>query len=154
MGDLIMSAAGADAEIQELTEDVSASPYYNQDMAPTSRAERKWGLKDISALWISMAACVPTYMLASSLIAQGMNWWQAVLPIFLGNVIVLIPMVLNGHAGSRYGIPFPVYCRASFGILGANIPGLLRALVACGWFGIQAWIGGWAIYKLLEIYNP
>ena len=79
-----------------------------------------------------------------------MNWWQAVLTIFLGNVIVLVPMVLNAHAGTKYGIPFPVYCRASFGILGANVPALLRALVACGWFGIQTWIGGWAIYKILH----
>jgi NCS1 family nucleobase:cation symporter-1 len=105
-------------------------------------------------LWISLSACVPTYMLASSLIAQGMSWWQAVLTIFLGNVIVLVPMVLNGHAGTRYGIAFPVYCRASFGIRGANVPALLRALVACGWFGIQCWIGGWAVYQILAIYLP
>src|SRR5262249_23700680 len=82
------------------------------------------------------------------------NWWQAVLTIFLGNVIVLIPMVLNAHAGTKYGIPFPVYCRASFGLLGANVPAMLRALVACGWFGIQTWIGGWAIYKILAVYFP
>jgi NCS1 family nucleobase:cation symporter-1 len=105
-------------------------------------------------LWISMSACIPTYMLASSLISGGMNWWQAVLKIFLGNVIVLIPMILNAHAGTKYGIPFPVYCRASFGTLGANIPALLRALVACGWFGIQAWIGGDAIYKILAVFIP
>jgi len=146
--------ATTNEDIRELQEDVSASPYYNADMAPTTRAERKWGTRDIAALWISMSACVPTYMLASSLIEQGMNWIQAVITIFLGNVIVLLPMILNAHAGTKYGIPFPVYCRASFGILGANIPALLRALVACGWFGIQAWIGGWAIYKMLEIYNP
>jgi NCS1 family nucleobase:cation symporter-1 len=138
----------AESEICELQEDVSRSAYSSPDMAPTSRAERKWGLKDIAALWISMSACIPTYMLASSLIDGGMNWWQAVLTIFLGNVIVLIPMVLNAHAGTKYGIPFPVYCRASFGILGANVPALLRALVACGWFGIQTWIGGWAIYMI------
>jgi NCS1 family nucleobase:cation symporter-1 len=95
-----------------------------------------------------MSACIPTYMLASSLIGGGMNWWQAILTIFLGNFIVLIPMVLNAHAGTRYGIPFPVYCRASFGTLGANVPAILRALVACGWFGIQTWIGGEAIYKI------
>src|SRR5690349_10681723 len=147
------TTTGADG-IQELTQDLSASPFYNQDMAPTTRAQRKWGLKDIAALWISMSACIPTYMLASSLIAEGMNWWQAVLTIFLGNSIVLLPMVLNAHAGTKYGIPFPVYCRASFGILGANVPALLRALVACGWFGIQTWIGGEAIYKILAIYWP
>lgn len=146
--------ATTNEDIRELQEDVSASPYYNVDMAPTTRAERKWGTRDIAALWISMSACVPTYMLASSLIEQGMSWIQAVITIFLGNVIVLLPMILNAHAGTKYGIPFPVYCRAAFGILGANIPALLRALVACGWFGIQAWIGGWAIYKMLEVYNP
>src|SRR5205085_7228966 len=109
---------------------------------------------DMAALWVSMSACIPTYMLASSLIDGGMNWWQAVLTVFLGNVVVLIPMVLNAHAGTRYGIPFPVYCRAAFGVRGANVPALLRALVACGWFGIQTWIGGKAISMILELYVP
>lgn len=145
---------GANPEIVELTADVSGSPYYNRDMAPVPSAGRKWGLKDIAALWVSMSACVTTYTLASGLINGGMNWWQAVLTIFIGNVVVLVPMVLNAHAGTRYGIPFPVYCRASFGILGANVPALMRALVACGWFGIQTWIGGWCIYKVLAVYNP
>jgi NCS1 family nucleobase:cation symporter-1 len=142
------------SRVSELTREVAGSPFYSSDMAPTSDPERKWGTKDIAALWISMAACIPTYMLASSLIAEGMNWWQAVLTIFLGNVIVLIPMVLNAHAGTKYGISFPVYCRASFGILGANVPALLRALVACGWFGIQTWIGGEAIYRILAVFLP
>jgi NCS1 family nucleobase:cation symporter-1 len=140
--------------ICELTVDLSASAFHSPDMAPTPPSQRKWGLRDIAALWISMSACIPTYMLASSLIEGGMNWWQAVLTILLGNTIVLVPMVLNAHAGTKYGIPFPVYCRASFGILGANVPALLRALVACGWFGIQTWIGGWAIYKILAVYFP
>ncbi len=144
----------ARGEIHELTEDVSGSAFYNRDMAPATRAERKWGLKDVAALWVSMSACIPTYMLASSLIAVGMNWWQAVLTIFLGNTVVLVPMVLNAHAGTKYGIPFPVYCRASFGLRGANVPALLRALVACGWFGIQTWIGGAAIYQILALYFP
>jgi NCS1 family nucleobase:cation symporter-1 len=142
------SSRAADG-IVELTADLSGSPYYSHDMAPVPRAGRRWGTQDIAVLWISMSACIPTYMLASSLIEHGMNWWQAVATIFLGNVIVLIPMVLNAHAGTKYGIPFPVYCRASFGIRGANIPALLRALVACGWFGIQTWIGGAAIYAIL-----
>ena len=116
------------------------SPYINHDLMPARLRDRKWAMKDIAALWISMSACVPTYMLASSLIAVGMSWWQAVLTITLGNVVVLLPMVLNAHAGTKYGIPFPVYCRPAFGILGANVPAILRALVACGWFGIQAWI--------------
>jgi NCS1 family nucleobase:cation symporter-1 len=148
------AALAAAPDIHELNEEVSGSAFHNRDMAPTTRAERKWGLKDIAALWVSMSACIPTYMLASSLIAEGMNWWQAVLTIFLGNCVVLVPMVLNAHAGTKYGIPFPVYCRASFGLLGANVPALLRALVACGWFGIQTWIGGEAIYKIGAIYVP
>ena len=130
------------------------SRFSNHDLAPTRISERKWATRDIAALWISMSACVPTYMLASSLISEGMNWWQAVLTIFLGNTIVLLPMVLNAHAGTKYGIPFPVYCRPSFGMLGANVPAILRALVACGWFGIQSWIGGWAIYKVLGVFWP
>jgi nucleobase:cation symporter-1, NCS1 family len=133
---------------------LAASMHANADLAPTTPDQRRWGLKDIAALWVSMSACIPTYMLASSLIAEGMNWWQAVLTIFLGNTIVLVPMVLNAHAGTKYGIPFPIYCRASFGILGANVPAQLRALVACGWFGIQTWIGGDAIYKILAIWIP
>ncbi|MGZ6068913.1 MAG: NCS1 family nucleobase:cation symporter-1, partial [Polyangiales bacterium] len=128
--------------------------FSNHDLAPTRIAERKWATRDIAALWISMSACVPTYMLASSLISEGMSWLQAVMTIFLGNVIVLLPMVLNAHAGTKYGIPFPVYCRPAFGILGANVPAILRALVACGWFGIQAWIGGWAIYKVTGVFVP
>src|SRR5579863_9319791 len=127
---------------------------YNEDLAPVSWDHRKWGLASFAALWISMSACIPTYMLASSLITGGMNWWQAILTIFLANVIVLIPMVLNAHAGTHYGIPFPVFCRAAFGTAGANIPALLRAFVACGWFGIQSWIGGNAIYKILTVFKP
>jgi NCS1 family nucleobase:cation symporter-1 len=134
--------------------DLSSCPYSNADMAPVTLAQRKWSARDMAALWISMSACIPTYQLASGLIAEGMNWWQAVLTIFLGNLVVLIPMMLNAHAGTRYGVPFPVYCRASFGLRGANVPALLRALVACGWFGIQAWIGGWAIYKILTVFFP
>src|SRR5215213_2982022 len=134
--------------------DLRDSPLYNEDLAPTKPNQRTWSVWSIAALWISMSACIPTYMLASSLIDQGMNWWQAVLTIFLGNVIVLVPMVLNAHAGTKYGIPFPVYCRASFGIRGANVPALLRAIVACGWFGIQTWIGGSAIYTILAIFWP
>jgi NCS1 family nucleobase:cation symporter-1 len=150
------SAAGrmpADG-IQELTADLSGSPYYSHDMAPVPRSGRHWSTRDMAVLWISMSACVTTYMLASSMIEEGMNWWQAILTIFIANVIVLVPMVLNAHAGTKYGIPFPVYCRPSFGVLGANVPALLRALVACGWFGIQTWIGGWAIYKMCIAFVP
>jgi NCS1 family nucleobase:cation symporter-1 len=127
---------------------------YNEDLAPVPVEKRTWGTYNYAALWISMSVCVPTYMLASGLIAGGMNWWQAIFTILLGNLIVLVPMVLNAHAGTKYGIPFPVLVRASFGVRGANLPAVLRALVACGWFGIQAWIGGQAIYSMLRIIWP
>jgi NCS1 family nucleobase:cation symporter-1 len=130
------------------------SALFNHDLAPVPPDQRSWRFWNFAALWISMAACIPTYMLASSLIGGGMNWWEAVATIFLGNLIVLVPMILNAHAGTRYGIPFPVYCRAAFGTKGANVPALLRALVACGWFGIQTWIGGEAIHKILALFFP
>ncbi|CAN5522310.1 NCS1 family nucleobase:cation symporter-1 [soil metagenome] len=133
---------------------LEASPLYNKDLAPVPPARRTWRVGSFAALWISMSACIPTYMLASSLIGGGMNWSQAILTIFLGNLIVVIPMILNAHAGTRYGIPFPVFCRASFGTKGANVPALLRAFVACGWFGIQTWIGGAAIYKIMRVFFP
>jgi len=121
----------------------------NSDLAPTTPEQRTWSTWHVAALWIGMAVCIPTYTLAAGMIEQGMSWWQAVLTVALGNCIVLVPMVLNGHAGAKYGIPFPVLMRASFGTLGANIPAMARALVACGWFGIQTWIGGFAIYQVI-----
>ena len=133
---------------------IEQSHLFNADLAPVARAQRKWGVLSFAALWISMSACIPTYMLASSLIGGGMNWLQAIVTIFLGNLVVVVPMILNAHAGTKYGIPFPVFCRASFGTAGANLPALLRALVACGWFGIQTWIGGNAIYKILAVFWP
>jgi nucleobase:cation symporter-1, NCS1 family len=129
-------------------------PTFNEDLAPTSPAVRTWNKWHIAALWVGMSVCIPTYTLASSLIQHGMSWWQANLTILLGNAIVLVPMVLNAHAGTKYGIPFPVLARASFGIRGSNVPALLRGFVACGWFGIQTWIGGWAIFQLLRTLFP
>lgn len=122
----------------------------NDDIRPTTAEERHWSVMNMASLWVGMVVCVPTYTLAAGLISEGMNWWQAVLTIMVGNVVVLLPMVLNGHAGTRYGVPFPVLARASFGIKGAHVPSLLRALVACGWFGIQTWFGGFAIYQLIN----
>lgn len=127
---------------------------YNEDLAPIPQERRSWGLYNYASLWVAMSVCIPTYMLASGLIAGGMSWKQAILTILLGNLIVLIPMLLNAHAGAKYGIPFPVFVRASFGVRGANIPAVLRALVACGWFGIQTWIGGQAIWSMLKILWP
>ncbi len=126
----------------------------NPDLAPVDAARRTWNWWHIASLWIGMAICIPTYTLASSLVDRGWTWQAAVGSVVLGNFVVLIPMVLNSHAGTKYGIPFPVMARSAFGVLGANVPALLRAVVACGWFGIQTWIGGFAIYKLLEVMWP
>jgi len=136
---------GAMTTLQHL----ESSPLYNKDLAPTAPEQRTWGIYEFAALWVGMAICIPSYMLASSLIAGGMSWSQALGTIFLGNIIVLAPMILNAHAGAQYGIPFPVLARSAFGVLGANIPSVARALVACGWFGIQTWIGGQAIHTIL-----
>ena len=133
---------------------IESSPLYNQDLAPTANERRTWGTYNYAALWVSMSVNILTYMLAASLIQGGMNWKQAVGTVFLGNTIVLIPMLLNSHPGARYGIPFPVLARASFGVLGANVAAVLRALVACGWFGIQTWIGGEAINTLIATLAP
>lgn len=135
-------------------ETIRASSLYNKDLAPVSPDRRSWTTYSYAALWISMSVNIPTYMLASGMIAGGMNWKQALFTVFLGNTLVLIPMLLNAHAGARYGIPFPVFARASFGVLGANVPAILRALVACGWFGIQTWIGGEALNAMLVALLP
>src|SRR5712692_1396543 len=142
------------AEPSRLQSRIESSALYNPDLAPTTAERRTWGTYSYAALWVSMSVNILTYMLAASLIQGGMNWKQAVATIFLGNLIVLVPMLLNSHPGTRYGIPFPVLARASFGVLGANVAAVLRALVACGWFGIQTWIGGEAISTLLATLAP
>src|SRR2546428_13321550 len=130
----------------ELADDraIRDSPLYNADLAPVPIKRRTWNTYNYMALWIGMAHNIPTYLLASGLVALGMAWYQAIMTIAIANVIVLIPMLLNSHAGTKYGIPYPVFARASFGVFGANVAALLRAGVACGWFGIQTWIGGGA----------
>ena len=150
-----MSFYDADLAHPEQLAGVAPDPrLYNADLAPTPPGKRTWGTYNYIALWFSMSMEVTTYMLASSLIAGGMNWWEAVLTILLGNLIVLIPMLLNAHAGAKYGIPFPVFVRASFGTRGANVPAMLRAIVACGWFGIQSWIGGQSIAAMVGVLSP
>ncbi len=118
---------------------------FNEDLAPTRIEKRTWSTYTFAALWISMAHCIPTYMLASGLIGAGMNWWQALATILVGNTIVLVPILANSHPGTKYGVPFPVFARASYGVFGANVPAVMRAIVACGWFGINCWIGGQAL---------
>ncbi len=144
-------APGELYELDAAAEDPSLS---NADLAPTRVAQRTWSTYHIASLWVGLSVCIPTYMLAASLVQGGMNWWQAVGTIMLGNLIVCLPMVLIAHAGTRFGIPFPVLARASFGVLGSNVPALLRAVVACGWFGIQTWIGGQAIYTMMKVALP
>ena len=145
---------GLNNDFVEVTEDLSGSPLWNPDLAPTALARRTWSTYHIAALWIGMSVVITTYTLASGLMQQGMTWWQAMLTILLGNTIVLVPMILNAHAGTKYGVSFPVLCRASFGVRGANIPAMLRAFVACGWFGIQTWIGALALNALLAAAWP
>jgi nucleobase:cation symporter-1, NCS1 family len=140
--------------LAELPPDIGASPLFNADLAPTPQGRRVWTTYNFAALWISMAHCIPTYMLAGGLIAVGMNWWQALLTIGIGNIIVLVPILLNAHPGTKYGIPFPVLARSSFGTKGANVPAVLRAIVACGWFGIQTFIGGEAVKTFIEALWP
>ncbi|MES2178350.1 MAG: NCS1 family nucleobase:cation symporter-1 [Gemmatimonadota bacterium] len=135
-------------------EDLSHSPLWNPDLAPTPLDRRTWSTYNIAALWIGMSVVITTYTLASGMMTQGMTWWQAMVTILLGNTIVLIPMVLNAHAGTKYGISFPVLCRAAFGTKGANVAAILRAVVACGWFGIQTWIGALALNALLVAAWP
>lgn len=138
----------------EVLQEISRSPLYNTDLAPVPIEKRNWSTYNYAALWISMAHCIPTYMLSSGLISAGMNWWQALITILLGNTIVLIPILLNSHPGTKYGIPFPVFARAAYGTYGSNLPALMRAIVACGWFGIQAWIGGQALHTLFGAIIP
>src|SRR5713101_1642226 len=135
-------------------DDIKDSPLYNNDLAPVPVSRRNWTTYNYAALWISMAHCIPTYMLSSGLIGAGMNWWQALITILLGNTIVLIPILLNSHPGTKYGIPFPVFARAAYGTYGSNLPALMRAIVACGWFGIQAWIGGAALHTFFGAVFP
>jgi len=144
----------ARADLVELGEPLASGSLVNADLAPTSIDARTWSRWHIASLWVGLSVCIPTYMLAASMIQAGMTWWQSLLAILLGNAIVLIPMIINAHAGTRYGIPFPVFARASYGPRGAHLPALLRAIVACGWFGIQTWIGGLALSALIGFLWP
>ena len=149
-----VEAAAPNADFVTTQEDLSGSALWNPDLAPTPLSRRTWSTYNIAALWIGMSVVITTYTLASGMMTQGMTWWQAMVTILLGNTIVLIPMILNAHAGTKYGISFPVLCRASFGVKGANVPALLRAVVACGWFGIQTWIAALALNTLFTAAWP
>ncbi|MEO5896306.1 MAG: NCS1 family nucleobase:cation symporter-1 [Vicinamibacterales bacterium] len=136
------------------TSRIERSALYNEDLAPVPISRRTWTTYNFAALWISMAHCIPTYMLSAGLMAAGMSWAQALFTVALGNTIVLVPILLNSHPGTKYGIPFPVFARAAYGTIGSNLPALMRAIVACGWFGIQAWIGGEALQTFFSSVIP
>jgi NCS1 family nucleobase:cation symporter-1 len=150
----VATGASYTTDSTRTADDIRNSPLWNPDLAPTDPARRTWSTYNIAALWIGMSVVITTYTLTSGLMEQGMTWWQAMVVILLGNVIVLIPMILNAHAGTKYGISFPVLCRASFGVRGANVAAMLRAIVACGWFGIQTWIGALALDALMKAAWP
>ncbi len=137
-------------DIVELQEDVSHSPLYSEDLAPVPPKNRTWSKWHLAAIWVGMAVCIPTYLLASYMIKTGLNWYEALIIIGLANLIITIPMVLNGHAGVKYGIPFPVIGRAAFGTKGVHLASVARGVIACGWFGVQTWIGGLAIYAIFH----
>ncbi len=149
----IISHADGRVELRS-PEELHGSSLYNADLAPVPVAKRTWSTWDYAALWISMAHCIPTYTMAAGLIGAGMSWWQALGTILLGNLIVLAPILLNSHPGTKYGIPFPVLARAAYGTAGSNLPALMRALIACGWFGINAWIGGYALHTFFVSVIP
>ncbi|MFT3692784.1 MAG: NCS1 family nucleobase:cation symporter-1 [Kofleriaceae bacterium] len=149
----VMEHADGRVELND-PKQLESSPLYNHDLAPVAVKDRTWNTWDFSALWISMAHCIPTYTLASGMIVAGMAWWQALVTILLGNLIVLAPILLNSHPGTKYGIPFPVFARAAYGTVGANVPAILRAIVACGWFGINTWLGGEALQGFLDTVWP
>ena len=153
MIDKVVQREDGRVELRSL-DGIRQSPLYNDDLAPVPISARTWTTYNYAALWIAMAHCIPTYMMSSGLISAGMNWWQALLTLLLGNLFVLIPILLNSHPGTKYGIPFPVFARASYGTIGSNLPALMRAIVACGWFGIQAWIGGEALHIFFASVIP
>jgi len=138
----------------ELTEELPRSQFYNKDLAPVRLEKRTWGYYEYFSMWVGMSVCVPTWMLGASMISAGFDWVTTIFTIFLGNLIVLLPMILDSFAGTKFGIPFPVFLRSSFGLYGANIPALLRGIIACGWFGIQTMIMGFAIDGILVALFP
>jgi len=137
-------------DIVELQENVSESSLYSDDLAPVSVEKRSWNKWHLAAIWVGMAVCIPTYLLASYMIKTGLNWYEALIIIGVANLIITVPMVLNGHAGVKYGVPFPVIGRAAFGTKGVHMASVTRGIIACGWFGVQTWIGGLAIYAIFN----
>lgn len=135
-------------------ERIRGSSYYNEALAPVSTADRTWNAFHIAILWVGLAVCIPSYQMASSLISMGLSWWESVLIVALGNLIILVPIILNSHVGTKYGIPFPVFARISFGVRGAHIPALVRSVIAAGWAGIVMWTGALSINAAIGLIVP
>jgi len=144
--------------LYELTDkarkDLQGNPYWNDDIAPTPISSRTWKTRDVTSLWVTICICIPAFTMAAGLVALGLSPWLAVLNVTLGNLLVLIPIQLNSAAGTKYGIPFPLFCRMSFGVRGAHIPSLARAVAATGWNGVQCWIGAAAIVAMVSVFAP
>lgn len=137
----------------KLPSELESSPLSGEDMVPLPHEDRTWSMWNMTAIWVGMAVCIPTYLLASNMILSGLSWQASLIIIAIANLVITIPMVLSGHAGVKYGIPFPVFGRAGFGIYGVHIASLVRGIIACGWFGIQTWIGGLAFYSIWNIIS-
>ncbi len=127
---------------------------WNDDLRPCTLAEHSWPGSKFAALWVGMCLCLPTYSLASGMIALGMNWWESVLTILIGSVTVMLAILLVSHAGTKFGIPYPVFARLWFGTRGAHLPALARAVIGAGWFGINSWFGGQALDAILSRVVP
>lgn len=155
MTKLTQKETGGLYELTDLARaELADSKYYNVDLAPTNITQRSWTTYHITSLWIGLSICIPSFTMASSLVALGLSPWLAVINVALGNCIILVPIQLNSHAGTKYGIPFPVFCRMTFGVVGAHIPAMSRALIACGWCAVQSWIGGAAIVSMVGVFSP
>lgn len=147
-GDVVVLRPSAQAQLQH------NAALWNDDLRPCTLAEHSWPGSKFASLWVGMCLCLPTYSLASGMIALGMNWWESVLTILVGSLIVMGAILLVSHAGTRYGIPYPVFARLWFGTGGAHLPALARALIAAGWFGINSWFGGKALDAILSHVVP
>ena len=155
MTKLTQKETGGLYELTDLARaELADSKYYNADLAPTNITQRSWTTYHITSLWIGLSICIPSFTMASSLVALGLSPWLAVINVALGNCIILVPIQMNSHAGTKYGIPFPVFCRMTFGVVGAHIPAISRALIACGWCAVQSWIGGAAIVSMVGAVVP
>jgi NCS1 family nucleobase:cation symporter-1 len=127
---------------------------YNKDLAPSKTEGRTWGGYSIFALWTNDVHNLANYSFAIGLYALGLGGWQIMLSLAIGAVLVYLCMNLTGDMGQKTGVPFPVISRVSFGIFGAQIPALIRAVIAIAWFGIQTYLASVVLRVLLTALDP